>query len=183
MCRNWLPFPVYELSLSHHTLPTTSTHTTLSVLTLSCLCLFCRLLSRGTAVHIVCLSFVREVSGLTCYTYMCVYVWCIYVYTCVFLYIHPPRTLGSPVHVMHPSHLLLRSVIRHNSFRGSFWKGGYLKDKTCEVNIDMGLGAMICEVGGALSRPCPVAVLMVLRSFGTYRAYVCLWSLIVFNIL
>jgi hypothetical protein len=35
-----------------------------------------------------------------------------------------------------------------NSFRGNIWKSGYLKDKTWEVNIDMDLGTMICEVGG-----------------------------------
>lgn len=126
----------------------------LSVLTLSCLCLSCRMLSRGSAVHIVCLSFVREVSGLTGYTYICV---CMYVCTYilnVFLYIHPLRTFGSPVRVMHPSHLLLRTVIHHSSFRGNFWKSGYLKNKIWEVHVDMDLGAIICEVGGALSRSC-----------------------------
>jgi hypothetical protein len=86
MCRNWHPFPVYEFSVSPHTLPTTSTRTMLSVLTLSCLCLFYRMLSRGTAVHIVCLSFVREVSGLTGYTYVCV---CVYVCMYFCIYTHP----------------------------------------------------------------------------------------------
>jgi len=83
MCRNWLPFPVYEFSVSPHTLPTTSTHT-MSVLTLCCLCLFYRMLSRGTAVHIVCLSFVREVAGLTAYAYICA---CVCVCVCMYLYI------------------------------------------------------------------------------------------------
>ena len=84
--------------------------------------------------------------------YMRMYV-CTYILN-VFLYIHPLRTFGSPVRVMHPSHLLLRTVIHHSSIRGNFWKSGYLKNKIWEVHVDMDLGAIICEVGGALSRSC-----------------------------
>ena len=104
-----------------------------------------------------CMYVCMHVCMYACMHALCMYVYmyvCMHVYTYVFFYIHPPHTFGSPVHVMHPSHLLLRTLIHHNSFRGNFWKSGYLKDKTWEVNIDMDLGAMICEVGGALSRSC-----------------------------
>jgi len=101
-----------------------------------------------------------------CMCYVCIYVCmcicvcvCMYVllYVCIYLGIFvytPTPHFGSPVDVMHPSHLLLRTLIHHNSFRGNFWKSGYLKDKTWEVNIDMDLGTMICEAGGDLSRSC-----------------------------
>jgi hypothetical protein len=192
MCRNWLPFPGFEFSVSPtHCLILRLIPCCQFFLTLSCLCLFSWMLSRGTAVHIDCLSFVCEVSGLTGYTYVCVYDVCMYIcmyiltYLCIYTH-HALLVLLCMLSTLLISSSALLFII--TAFGATSWKAGTWKTRPGRL---ISIWILSNDLRGRwsslevvfLSRPCSVAVVTVLRNFGTYRACVCLWSVVVFNIL